>query len=159
MTVTSSSSATDKDFGNAGFGSGSTMTNSAFDLVDNLDPWTISDFEILLNSKNVIVATNPGQFYYHQRATNTSGSSSSMQFTINWPCQFQTADRGRSADPRVCAARFRRAEHVARLDAAVVEHHVDEPNTDAACSKTTTAGPPGTGPSHRTTSPQGRRSG
>jgi hypothetical protein len=66
------------------------MTNSAFQLVDNLTPWTITDFEILLNPKNVIVATNPGQFYYHQRATNTSGSTASMQFDIDWPCQFRT---------------------------------------------------------------------
>ena len=61
-------------------GSGSTMTDSAFQLKDDLSPWTIADFEILLNNRNVVVATNPGQFYYHQRATNPyscppSGSS------------------------------------------------------------------------------------
>ena len=83
-----------KDFGNASFGSGSTMTNSAFQLVDDLAPWTITDFEILLNAQNTIVATNPGQFYYHQRATNTSGGTASMGYTINWPCQFQTQTAG-----------------------------------------------------------------
>ena len=83
-----------KDFGNASFGSGSTMTNSAFQLVDDLAPWTITDFEILLNAQNTIVATNPGQFYYHQRATNTSGGTASMGYTINWPCQFQTQTSG-----------------------------------------------------------------
>jgi hypothetical protein len=77
-----------QDFGNAHFDSGSTMTDSAFRLVDDLQPWTIGDFEILMNPKNEIVATNPGQFYYHQRAVNTSGTTSSVKFDIDWPCQF-----------------------------------------------------------------------
>ena len=94
LTVAYGSVEADKDFGNAGFGSGSTMTDSAFKLVDDLAPWTIGDFEILINSQNTIVATNPGQFYYHQRATNTSGATNSMQFTINWPCQFMTQTAG-----------------------------------------------------------------
>ena len=48
-------------------GTPSTMTDSAFQLKDDLSPWTITDFEILINGKdNTIVATNPGQFYYHQ---------------------------------------------------------------------------------------------
>ncbi len=145
VTVTSSSSATDKDFGNAGFGSGSTMTNSAFDLVDNLDPWTISDFEILLNSKNVIVATNPGQFYYHQRATNTSGSSSSMQFTINWPCQFQTQIAG--GQPIHAYVQLAGDAPNTWRDWTPQSSNITwtNTNTDPACSKTTTVGPLGTG--------------
>src|SRR6185436_18771642 len=47
----------------------STMTDSAFQIQTDLTPWTIYDFEILLNGQGTIVATNPGQFYYHQRAT------------------------------------------------------------------------------------------
>jgi subtilisin family serine protease len=78
----------DKDFGNAKFGSTSTMTNSAFQLVDDLTPWTISDFEILVNAQNTIVATNPGQFYYHQRGTNSSTGPATMKFDIRWPCDF-----------------------------------------------------------------------
>jgi hypothetical protein len=80
----------DRDFGNTRLGSTSQLTNSAFQLVDDLTPWAIGDFEILLNPQNTIVATNPGQFYYHQRATNTTGSTTSMEFTLNWPCQFRT---------------------------------------------------------------------
>src|SRR6185436_7155357 len=41
-----------KDFGNAKFASESTMTDSAFRLVDDLTPWRLSDFEILLNPKS-----------------------------------------------------------------------------------------------------------
>jgi hypothetical protein len=60
-------------------------------LKDDLSPWTISDFEILLGGKdNTIVATNPGQFYYHQRVTNTFATTASVDFSINWPCQFTT---------------------------------------------------------------------
>jgi uncharacterized repeat protein (TIGR01451 family) len=71
-------------------GSTSQLTNSAFKLVDDLSPWAVPDFEILLNGQNTIVATNPGQFYYHQRATNTFPSTTHFDFTLNWPCQFTT---------------------------------------------------------------------
>ena len=96
ISVSAGSSSLGNDFANAPFGSESTMTDSAFRLVDDLAPWTIGDFEILLNPKSPydIVATNPGQFYYHQRATNTSGGSTNMSFTINWPCQFMTQTNG-----------------------------------------------------------------
>jgi hypothetical protein len=96
VTVTSSSSATAKDFGNVRLTSGlpgtpSTITDSAFQLKDDLSPWTITDFEILLGGKdNTIVATNPGQFYYHQRVTNTLATTVSVDFAISWPCQFVT---------------------------------------------------------------------
>jgi hypothetical protein len=68
--------------------SGSTMTNSAFELRDDLGPWTINDFEILLNTKNTIVATNPGQFYYHQRVDNTFPATTDMKFALNWDANF-----------------------------------------------------------------------
>ncbi|HVD71298.1 MAG TPA: DUF11 domain-containing protein, partial [Actinomycetota bacterium] len=77
-----------------GVGSTSTITDSSFLLKDDLSPWTISDFEILLSPKNVVVATNPGQFYYHQRVTNTFGSTTSMDFTLNWPSDFVTQTVG-----------------------------------------------------------------
>ena len=66
----------------------SIMTDSAFQLKDDLGPWTISDFEILMNNKNTVVATNPGQFYYHQRAVNTFPAPVSMRFDVSWPCTF-----------------------------------------------------------------------
>ena len=68
----------------------STMTDSAFKIQTDLGPWTISDFEILLNNQGTIVATNPGQFYYHQRMTmiDTGMLKSSVDFEIDWPTDF-----------------------------------------------------------------------
>ena len=39
---------------------GSQMTNSAFQLVDDLRRGAVNDFEILVNGQNTVVATNPG---------------------------------------------------------------------------------------------------
>ena len=64
------------------------MTNSAFQLVDDLAPWTITDFEILVNAQNTINATNPGQFYYHQRATSPYAGTTSWTFELQWPTEF-----------------------------------------------------------------------
>jgi hypothetical protein len=64
------------------------MTNSAFQFVDDLGPWTITDFEILMNNQNTIVATNPGQFYYHQRGTNSFPGTTSWEFKLSWPDKF-----------------------------------------------------------------------
>ena len=72
----------------------STMTNSAFQLKEDLGPWTITDFEILMNNKNVINATNPGQFYYHQRAVNTFPGPTTFEFRLNWPADFETQTTG-----------------------------------------------------------------
>ena len=144
LTVAYGSVVADKDFGNAGFGSGSTMTNSAFELVDNLDPWTISDFEILLDGKNVIVATNPGQFYYHQRATNSSGGSSSMQFDIQWPCQFQTQTT--SGQPIHAYLQLPSDAPNTWRDWTPQSSNISWTNQPVSlCSKTTTAGPLGDG--------------
>ncbi|HEY3210032.1 MAG TPA: hypothetical protein VGL18_09625, partial [Actinomycetota bacterium] len=77
-------------------GSTSTMTNSAFQLVDDLSPWTINDFEILMNPKYVIIATNPGQFYYHQRGTvplQFTGNTS-WEFRLSWPSEFVPQTEG-----------------------------------------------------------------
>jgi uncharacterized repeat protein (TIGR01451 family) len=73
--------------------SGSTMTNSAFQIVDDLGPWTITDFEALLNPKGQVIATNPGQFYYHQRGVNSYTTTTKWEFTLNWSSDFiaQTA--------------------------------------------------------------------
>jgi hypothetical protein len=72
----------------------STMTNSAFQVVDNLEPWTITDFEILMNAQNTIVATNPGQFYYHQRGTNSFPATTSWEFSLSWPDKFSPQTTG-----------------------------------------------------------------
>jgi hypothetical protein len=72
----------------------SQMTNSAFQLVDDLTPWAVNDFEILVNGQNTVVATNPGQFYYHQRATSPYSVDSSWTFNLSWPCQFTTQTGG-----------------------------------------------------------------
>src|SRR6185369_5111300 len=74
--------------------SGSTMTDSSFQLKDDLTPWTITDFEILLNGQNAIVATNPGQFYYHQRATSPYSIPTQWQFNLNWPKEFTAQIEG-----------------------------------------------------------------
>jgi hypothetical protein len=47
-----------------------------------------------MNSKNTVVATNPGQFYYHQRATSPFPSTSSFAFTLNWPKEFMPQTDG-----------------------------------------------------------------
>ena len=75
-------------------GSTSQMTNSAFQLVDDLTPWQTTDFEILLNGQNIVVATNPGQIYYHQRATSPYSIPTNWDFTLNWPCQFESQTAG-----------------------------------------------------------------
>ena len=62
------------------------MTNSSFQIQTDLSPWTIGDFEILVNNQNTIVATNPGQFYYHQRVFNDNmgNATASVDFEFNW---------------------------------------------------------------------------
>ena len=72
----------------------SQMTNSAFQLVDDLTPWQTTDFEILVNGQNIVVATNPGQIYYHQRATSPYSIPTNWDFTLNWPCQFESQTAG-----------------------------------------------------------------
>ncbi len=72
----------------------SQMTNSAFQLVDDLSPWAVPDFEILLNGQNIVAATNPGQFYYHQRATSPYSIPTNWTFQFNWPCQFESQVNG-----------------------------------------------------------------
>jgi hypothetical protein len=120
------------------------MTDSAFKLVDDLTPWTIGDFEILLNPKNEIVATNPGQFYYHQRATNTSGTTSSMQFNIRWPCQFMTQIS--NGQPIHAYVQYASDPANTWRDWTPQSTNISWTNSNVStCSKTTTAGPPGTG--------------
>ena len=74
----------------------STMTDSSFQLKDDLSPWRMTDFEILLNGQSAIVATNPGQFYYHQRATSPYSPSvvTQWQFNVNWPKEFTAQTEG-----------------------------------------------------------------
>ncbi len=80
---------TDSETINVRLVSTSQMTNSAFQLVDDLSPWAVPDFEILLNGQNIVAATNPGQFYYHQRATSPYSIPTNWTFQFNWPCQFE----------------------------------------------------------------------
>ena len=145
VVVTSGSSAGDKDFGNARFGSTSTMTDSAFQLKDDLTPWTITDFEILINSQNTIVATNPGQFYYHQRVTNTSGATGSMAFVVNWPCQFMTQTQG--GQPIHAYLQLPTDGPNVWRDWTPQSSGISWTNTNTAagCVKTSSAGPVGTG--------------
>ena len=72
------------------FVSTSWITQLATQILDNLVPYTVTDFEILMNNKNVIVATNPSQFFYHQRAVNPFPGLTSWTFTLNWPSAFST---------------------------------------------------------------------
>jgi uncharacterized protein (DUF2141 family) len=145
VVVTSSSTANSgKDFGNAAFGSTSTITDSSFQLADDLTPWRFTDFEILLNPSNTIVATNPGQFYYHQRGLNTSGSTASMQFTVNWPCQFTTQTAG--GQPIHAYVQYASDSANTWRDFTPQSTNIMWTNAPlASCSKTTTAGPLGTG--------------
>ena len=41
-----------------------------------------------MNNQNTIVATNPGQFYYHQRGVNTFATTTSWEFRLSWPDKF-----------------------------------------------------------------------
>jgi hypothetical protein len=144
VSVTSSGTVGGNDFGNVPFNSTSTMTDSSFQLADDLTPWTISDFEILLNSSNTIVATNPGQFYYHQRAVNTSGGSASMQFTIKWPCQFTTQTVG--GQPIHAYVQYAGDSANTWRDFTGTATGITWNNGPvASCDKNTTAGPQGTG--------------
>ena len=85
---------TDSETINVRLVSTSQMTNSAFQLVDDLSPWAVPDFEILLNGQNIVAATNPGQFYYHQRATSPYSIPTNWTFQFNWPCQFESQVNG-----------------------------------------------------------------
>jgi hypothetical protein len=117
------------------------MTDSAFQLVDNLDPWTITDFEILLNPSLTIVATNPGQFYYHQRGTNTSGANASMRFDLTWPCDFVT----QGAQPIHAYVQYAGEPNNWR-DWTPQSSPITWKNADSTtCSKTTTGPTAGTG--------------
>jgi hypothetical protein len=59
-----------------------------------LAPWTITDFEILLNGQNTIVATNPGQFYFQPRVTSPFGVTTSMDFELSWSKDFVPQTNG-----------------------------------------------------------------
>ena len=66
-------------------GNGTLITNSAFQIADDLGPWTITEFEILTQAKDgTIVATNPGQFYQHTRVVNSSDVTASIDVTLDW---------------------------------------------------------------------------
>lgn len=149
MTVTSNSSATGKDFGNVRLTSGlpgtpSTITDSAFQLKDDLSPWTITDFEILLGGKdNKIVATNPGQFYYHQRVKNVA-TIASVDFAISWPCQFMT-QTGTQGNPLHAYVQYATDPANTWRDWTPQSSNVVINNQPAAsCPKLTSGGPPGT---------------
>jgi hypothetical protein len=147
--VVSSGSIPAKDFGNVRLTSGlpgtpSTITDSAFLLKDDLSPWTITDFEILLGGKdNTIVATNPGQFYYHQRVTNGLASAASVDFAISWPCQFMT-QTGNQGNPLHAYVQFASDPANTWRDWTPQSNNVVIVNQPVAnCPKSTSGGPPG----------------
>jgi len=125
------------------------MTDSAFKLVDDLTPWRLTDFEILLNPKTPyeIVATNPGQFYYHQRATNTSDAAANIAFSIKRPCQFMTQTNGTGQPIHAYVQLATDAANTWR-DWTPQSSNIAWQNADVnavTCDKKTTAGPQGSG--------------
>jgi hypothetical protein len=62
---------------------GTTITNSAFQLQDDLSPWEIAEFEILKQKDGTIVATNPGQFYMHTRVQKVLGNGP-IHIVMDW---------------------------------------------------------------------------
>ena len=65
-----------------GLQSGTTITNSAFAIGDSLT--VLSEFEVLKQKDNTVVATNPGQFYMHGRAQNVTGGPVAIEITLDW---------------------------------------------------------------------------
>jgi hypothetical protein len=72
----------------------SALTHSASKSTTEISNQLVPDFEILLNGQNVIVATNPGQFFYHQWATNPYSITTSWQFLLNWTDKFEAQTVG-----------------------------------------------------------------
>ena len=50
-----------------------------------LNPWQVTDFEILKKKDNQIVATNPGQFYQHASAWSMLAVDQPVSMTAKWP--------------------------------------------------------------------------
>jgi uncharacterized repeat protein (TIGR01451 family) len=67
----------------------SALTHSAAKSTTEISNQLVADFEILLNGKNEIVATNPGQFFYHQWATNPYSITTSWEFELDWTENFE----------------------------------------------------------------------
>ncbi len=65
------------------------LTHSASKSTTEISNQLVTDFEILLNGQNVIVATNPGQFFYHQWATNPYSITTSWSFVLDWTDKFE----------------------------------------------------------------------
>ncbi|MEX2624382.1 MAG: hypothetical protein WD651_11720 [Acidimicrobiia bacterium] len=72
----------------------SALTHSAAKSTTEISNQLVTNFEILLNGQNIIVATNPGQFFYHQWATNPYSITTSWEFELDWTDKFeaQTSD-------------------------------------------------------------------
>jgi len=75
---------------NVNLESTSALTHSASKSTSEISNQLVTDFEILLNGQNVIAATNPGQFFYHQWATNPYSIATSWSFELNWTDKFET---------------------------------------------------------------------
>jgi hypothetical protein len=71
-----------------GLGSGTTLTDSAFQIGDSLTP--LLDFEILKAKDNTVITTNPGQFYMHGRVQNVTGSTQPVHMVLDWDDNFIT---------------------------------------------------------------------
>ncbi len=66
----------------------SALTHSAAKSTTEISNQLVADFEVLLNGQNVIVATNPGQFFYHQWATNPYSITTSWEFELDFTKDF-----------------------------------------------------------------------
>jgi PKD repeat protein len=71
-----------------GLSSGTTITDSAFQIGDSLT--VLLDFEILKAKDNTVIATNPGQFYMHGRVQNVTGTAQPVHMELDWDDNFIT---------------------------------------------------------------------
>ena len=72
-------------------GSTSALTHSASKSTTEVSNQLVTDFEILVDGKsNTVVATNPGQFFYHQWATNPYTITTTWKFQLNFGPDFIT---------------------------------------------------------------------
>ena len=110
---------------NVVFGSSSFLKNPGYQQVDDLSPWSIYDFEVLVNPQNTVVATNPGQFAYQQRAENPYSIPTNWTFNLSWPCQFETQTTGGNPIKAWVQLPSDSAEYLAAMDESQQRHVVE----------------------------------
>jgi hypothetical protein len=77
--------------------SNSALTHSAAKSTTEISNQLVPDFEVLLNGQNVVVATNPGQFFYHQWAANPYTITTNWDFNLDWTSDFVAQTTGGQA--------------------------------------------------------------